>query len=157
MPDTLNPGDAAPLFTLNNAGGKPVALSDFAGQWLVLYFYPKDNTGGCTCEARDFSALLSEFRKLNTAVIGVSPDSESSHKRFIERHGLSVELLSDSDREVCNLYGVWRKKKMAGREYMGVVRSTFLIDPAGTIEKSWYNVRVNGHAENVLNVRWGAS
>ncbi|HET58501.1 MAG TPA: peroxiredoxin [Deltaproteobacteria bacterium] len=157
MPDTLKPGDAAPLFTLNNAAGKPVSLPDFAGQWAVLYFYPKDNTGGCTREARDFSALLSEFRKLNTAVIGVSPDSESSHARFIERQDISVELLSDPDREVCNLYGVWRKKKMAGREYMGVVRSTFLIDPAGTIEKSWYNVRVNGHAENVLNVRRGAS
>jgi len=150
MSQTLNPGDIAPAFTLNNARSTPFSLSDFAGRWVVLYFYPKDNTGGCTNEAQEFSALLSEFQKRNAAVIGISPDSEASHARFIEKHGLTVELLSDPDKKVCNLYGVWQKKKMAGREYMGVLRSTFLIDPDGNIARMWEKVRVNGHADEVL-------
>lgn len=150
MSQTLNPGDIAPAFTLNNARSTPVNLSNFAGWWVVLYFYPKDNTGGCTKEAQEFSALLSEFQKQNAAVIGISPDSEASHARFIEKHGLTVELLSDPDKKVSNLYGVWQKKKMAGREYMGVVRTTFLIDPDGKIARIWEKVRVNGHADEVL-------
>ncbi len=157
MPRILKAGDIAPTFTLNNAESKPVSLSDFAGRWVVLYFYPKDNTSGCTKEAQAFSSLLSEFQKQNAVVIGISPDSEASHARFIEKHGLTVELLSDPDKEVCNLYGVWQKKKMAGREYMGVVRSTFLIDPEGKIIRVWEKVRVNGHAEEVLQACCGAS
>ena len=150
MPNLPKPGETAPAFTLNNAQSKPVSLSDFAGRCVVLYFYPKDNTSGCTKEAQAFSSLLSEFQKQNAVVIGISPDSEASHARFIEKHGLTVELLSDPDKEVCNLYGVWQKKKMAGREYMGVVRTTFLIDPEGTIVRVWGKVRVNGHADAVL-------
>lgn len=157
MPQILKPGTPAPGFTLNSARSEPVSLSDFAGQWVVLYFYPKDNTGGCTKEAQEFSALLEEFKKQNAVVIGISPDSEASHAKFIEKHGLTVELLSDPDKVVCNLYGVWQKKKMAGKEYMGVVRTTFLIDPEGTIVRVWEKVRVNGHAGEVLNVCCGVA
>ena len=157
MPHILTPGTPAPAFTLNNARSKPVSLSDFAGRWVARYFYPKDNTSGCTKEAQEFSALLEEFKRQNAVVIGISPDSEASHARFIEKHGLTVELLSDPDREVCNLYGVWQKKKMAGREYMGVVRTTFFIDPGGTIVRVWEKVRVNGHADEVFHACCGAS
>lgn len=150
MPPMIKPGDTAPAFTLNNANSKPVSLSDLAGRWVVLYFYPKDNTSGCTQEARDFSARLKQFNQQKAVVIGVSPDSEAAHGKFVEKHGLTVELLSDPDKKVCNLYGVWQKKKMAGREYLGVVRTTFLIDPQGKVVRSWEKVRVQGHAENVL-------
>lgn len=144
------PGDPAPAFTLNNARSKAVSLSDFAGRWVVLYFYPKDNTSGCAQEAEEFSALLAKFKKRKAVVVGVSPDPEASHAKFTEKHNLTVDLLSDPDRRVCNLYGVWQKKKMAGREYMGVVRTTFLIDPKGKIVHVWEKVRVAGHAEAVL-------
>jgi peroxiredoxin Q/BCP len=150
MSNMPKPGDKAPAFTLNNALSKPVSLSDFAGRWVVLYFYPKDNTTGCTKEAKEFSALLSEFKKQKAVVIGISPDSEASHARFIKKHDLAVELLSDPDKQVCNIYGVWQKKMMAGRQYMGVVRTTFLIDPKGTIVRVWEKVRVQGHADDVL-------
>ncbi|MBN1931888.1 MAG: thioredoxin-dependent thiol peroxidase [Desulfobacterales bacterium] len=150
MQDTLKPGDSAPAFILKNAQSKPVRLSDFAGQWVVLYFYPKDNTSGCTKEATEFSALLSKFKKQKAVVVGISPDSESSHAKFIKKHDLTVELLSDPDKQVCNIYGVWQKKKMAGRHYMGVVRTTFLIDPKGIIVRVWKKVRVKGHADDVL-------
>lgn len=143
-------GETAPLFILNNAKSNPVSLSDFAGRWVVLYFYPKDNTGGCTREAVEFSALMARFKKRKAVVIGISPDSEASHARFIEKHSLTMELLSDPDKQVCNLYGVWQKKKMAGKEYMGVVRTTFLIDPKGKIARVWEKVRVDGHADEVL-------
>lgn len=150
MPNMLKPGDTVPAFTLNNAQSKPVSLSDFAGHWVVLYFYPKDHTSGCTKEAKEFSALRSEFKKKKALVIGISPDSEASHAEFIKKHDLAVELLSDPDKKVCNLYGAWRKKTMAGRQYMGVVRTTFLIDPEGTIVRVWEKVRVKGHADEVL-------
>ena len=156
MPNVLKSRDTAPEFTLNDSVSRPVSLSDFAGRWVVLYFYPKDNTGGCTKEAQEFSALLSEFQKRNASVIGISPNSEASHARFIEKHGLTVELLSDPDKKVCNLYGVWQKKKMAGREYMGAVRTTFLIDPNGKIVRVWEKVRVSGHADEVLRACCGA-
>jgi peroxiredoxin Q/BCP len=150
MPHILKPGDRAPAFTLNNAQSKPVSLSDFIGQWVILYFYPKDNTSGCTQEAKDFSALRSRFKKQKAVIIGISPDSEASHTKFVKKHGLTVELLSDFDKQICTLYGVWQKKQMAGRSYMGVVRTTFLIDPNGKIIRMWTKVRVKGHAEEVL-------
>jgi len=150
MPNMLKIGDNAPAFTLNNAQSKTVNLSDFAGQWAVLYFYPKDNTSGCTKEALEFSALLPKFKKQKAVVIGISPDSSAYHAKFIEKHGLTVELLSDPDKQVSNLYGVWQEKQMAGRHYMGVARTTFLIDPAGTIVRVWEKVRVKGHADEVL-------
>lgn len=145
--------DTAPDFTLRNSSGKDIRLSDLRGKWVVLYFYPKDNTSGCTREAIDFSALLPKFTKNNTAVIGMSPDSTASHERFISKENLTIELLSDPDKTVLQTYGVWRKKKLYGREFFGVVRTTLLIDPEGIIRHRWDKVRVAGHAEEVLHTR----
>jgi thioredoxin-dependent peroxiredoxin len=147
---TLKTGDMAPDFALEDADGKLWRLSDTAGRWRVLYFYPKDNTSGCTTEALDFTSLLSDFAGTGALVIGVSADSTSSHRKFIQKHGLEVTLLSDPEHHVLENYGVWTKKKMAGREYMGIVRSTFLIGPDGVIRKIWPRVSVKGHAAAVL-------
>ena len=146
----LEAGAKAPDFELANKDGKKVGLKDLSGQWVVLYFYPKDNTSGCTREAIDFSEMLKDFEKKNAVIFGISPDSEKSHQRFVEKHGLKVELLSDPDHAVCEAFGVWQLKKMCGRESMGVVRSTFVINPQGVVEKSWTKVKVDGHAESVL-------
>ncbi|KAA0006504.1 MAG: peroxiredoxin, partial [Thermoplasmata archaeon] len=129
---------------------KKRCLKDFRGKWVVLYFYPKDNTTGCTKEAKDFSQYIEEFEKLNAVVIGISPDSIESHKKFKEKHGLKVILLSDESKETLQKYGVWQLKKMYGRSYYGVVRSTFLIDPDGNIVYEWKRVKVKGHVEDVL-------
>ncbi|MBN2428878.1 MAG: thioredoxin-dependent thiol peroxidase [Deltaproteobacteria bacterium] len=145
----LEAGQQAPDFEIANKDGKKTTLKQFAGQWVVLYFYPKDNTSGCTKEAVAFSQLLEDFKEKNAVVLGVSPDSEKSHQRFAEKHNLKVGLLSDPDHALCEAYGVWQLKKMCGRENMGVVRSTFVINPEGKIEKSWTNVKVDGHAQNV--------
>jgi len=144
-------GKEALDFCLLDENGQKVCLSDFKGKWVVLYFYPKDNTPGCTKEAENFSELLPEFEKLGAVVIGVSPDSVESHKKFKEKRDLKVKLLSDESREVLKAYGVWQKKKMYGREYMGVVRTTYLIDPEGKVAHVWKRVKVKGHAEAVLN------
>jgi thioredoxin-dependent peroxiredoxin len=146
----LSPDDMAPDFTLDDADGKPWRLSDTAGKWRVLYFYPRDNTSGCTMEAKDFTSLISEFKSAGAVVAGVSADSPASHRRFIEKQELEVTLLSDPEHQVLKAYGVWAKKKMAGREYMGIVRSTFLIGQDGTIHKIWPKVSVKGHAAAVL-------
>jgi peroxiredoxin Q/BCP len=148
--DILEAGSKAPDFELSNKDGKKIGLNDFAGKYVVLYFYPKDNTSGCTKEAVAFSEMLSDFQKKNAVILGISPDSEKSHQRFVEKHGLRVELLSDPDHVVCEAFGVWQQKKMCGREYMGVLRSTFVINPEGVIEKSWAKVKVDGHAQNVF-------
>jgi peroxiredoxin Q/BCP len=140
----------APNFSLNNAQGETKTLGDFAGKWIVFYFYPKDNTPGCTTEALDFSALQGEFAALNAVIIGVSPDSEKSHQRFLEKKELTIELLSDPDHQTAEAYGIWQLKKFMGKEYMGVVRSTFLIDPQGKIAYSWLKVKVKEHAQTVL-------
>ena len=124
-------------------------MRDFRGKWIVLYFYPKDNTSGCTREAVDFIEHLDEFEKLNAAVLGVSPDSVKSHQRFIEKHNLKVTLLSDPEHKVIEQYGAWQLKKMYGREYYGVVRSTFLINLDGHISYIWPKVKVKGHVEEV--------
>ena len=147
----LNPMDKAPLFTLFDTDGKQVSLKDFAGKWVVLYFYPKDNTPGCTIEAVNFTKTLSQFAEINTAILGVSPDSPQSHQRFCEKKSLEVQLLSGSDHIVLEQYGAWRPKKMFGREILGVVRSTFIIDPAGLIRFVWKKVKVRDHIEDVLN------
>ena len=145
-------GESAPDFCLPNQDGEEVCLSSMRGKWVVLYFYPRDNTKGCTQEALDFTSRLEEFENLGAIVLGVSPDSVRSHKRFAERHGLRVTLLSDEGKEVLKSYGVWKRKKRYGREFYGVERSTFLIDPEGIVRKVWRNVRVKGHVEEVLEV-----
>ena len=143
-------GTVAPSFTTKDDEGKTVSLSDFKGKVVVLYFYPKDDTPGCTVEAIDFTALKEQFAELGAAIVGVSPDSAESHCKFIAKHNLGLQLLSDPEREVTEAYKVWRLKKFMGKEYMGVVRSTFLIAPDGNLAHIWNNVRAKGHAEKVL-------
>jgi len=143
-------GQKAPEFCLLDDNGNRVCLADFKGKWVVLYFYPKDSTPGCTREALDFSEKLSEFEKLNAVVIGISPDSIDSHRKFKEKKGLKVKLLSDEDRKTVKAYGVWQKKKNFGREYYGVVRTTYLIDAEGKVAFVWKKVKVKGHADAVL-------
>jgi peroxiredoxin Q/BCP len=143
-------GEAAFSFCLPDANEKRVCLKDIKGQWVVLYFYPKDNTSGCTLEAIDFSKSIDAFIKLKAVVIGVSPDSPKSHCNFRDRHNLKVKLLSDENHEVMDKYAVWIKKKMYGKEYFGVERSTFLIDPSGKIVSVWRKVNVPGHIDIVL-------
>ncbi|MEO1927544.1 MAG: thioredoxin-dependent thiol peroxidase [Nautiliaceae bacterium] len=140
----------APEFCLPNQDNVEICLRDLRGKWIVLYFYPKDNTPGCTTEAKEFSELLDEFENLDAIVIGISPDSPKKHCNFIEKHDLTVTLLSDENKEVLKAYGAWGKKKMYGKEYEGVIRSTSIIDPDGNIVKEYKNVRAKGHAKKVL-------
>lgn len=147
---TLEVGQKAPEFATPNQRGEISKLADFAGQWLVLYFYPKDNTPGCSTEAINFTALSPQFQQLNAVILGVSPDSEKSHCRFIEKHNLTIQLLSDTEHQLAEIYQVWGLKKFMGKEYMGIKRSTFLIDPQGNIAYIWSNVKVKAHAEAVL-------
>ncbi|MDB9416462.1 MAG: thioredoxin-dependent thiol peroxidase [Microcystis wesenbergii TW10] len=147
---TLEVGQKAPEFATPNQRGEISKLADFAGQWLVLYFYPKDNTPGCSTEAIDFTALSPQFQQLNAVILGVSPDSAKSHCRFIEKHNLTIQLLSDTEHQLAEIYQVWGLKKFMGKEYMGIKRSTFLIDPQGNIAYIWSNVKVKAHAEAVL-------
>ena len=150
MASNVSEGSIAPDFCLPSDDGNEYCLKDFKGKWVVLYFYPKDNTSGCTREAVDFTFRLNDFMKLGAVVIGVSPDSIESHKKFRMKHSLKVILLSDVEHKVLEKYGVWGKKKRYGREYYGVIRSTFLIDPQGIVRKVWRNVRVAGHVDEVL-------
>ncbi len=153
MPETKDIpkiGQTAPDFTASDQKGNLVSLADFQSQWLVLYFYPKDDTPGCTVEAKDFTEYEKEFSALGAQILGVSTDSEKSHCKFIQKHNLSIQLLSDPNHQVCEAYGVWQLKKFMGKEYMGVVRSTFLIDPEGNLAYVWSNVKVKGHAQAVL-------
>jgi peroxiredoxin Q/BCP len=144
-------GDPAPDFALPDADGTIVKLADLKGCFTVIYFYPKDNTSGCTKEALDFSALTAEFKKLGAKVFGVSPDSQKSHANFRSKHALDVTLLSDPQKEILEAFGVWTQKKMYGRAYMGVERSTFLIGPDSKIVRCWRGVKVPGHAGQVLD------
>ena len=143
-------GQKAPEFCLPNSDEVEICLKDLRGKWVVLYFYPKDNTPGCTTEALDFTSHLKEFEELGAVVLGVSPDSCASHKRFIEKKDLAVTLLCDTNKEVLRAYGAWGKKKMYGKEYEGVIRTTYLIDPEGNVAAVWPKVRVKGHVEKVL-------
>ncbi|MFQ5346813.1 MAG: peroxiredoxin [Rhodothalassiaceae bacterium] len=147
---SLDVGDPALDFALPADGGDTIRLSDLRGRIVVLYFYPKDNTPGCTTEAREFSALADEFAALGATVIGVSKDSVATHERFRDKHGLRVRLASDGDGAVCDAYGVWQEKSLYGRRFMGIVRSTFLIDRDGRIARLWRKVRIKGHAAEVL-------
>ncbi len=150
MSATCEPGEPAPDFDLEIAPGKRIALSDFRGKKLALYFYPKDDTSGCTAEAIAFNALRSEFAKTGAAILGVSPDSVKSHAKFKTKHDLQLELAADEEKTMLSAYGVWVEKSMYGRKYMGVERTTFLIGPDGRIARVWRKVKVPGHAEEVL-------
>jgi peroxiredoxin Q/BCP len=142
-------GKPAPSFCLPDAEGKEVCLEGFRGKWVVLYFYPRDNTPGCTLEAIQFSAALEKFAELGAQVIGVSTDSPESHVKFTEKHDLTVLLLSDPAHRVIEAYGSWRPKTFFGKEILGTSRDTFLIDPQGKIAEVWRKVSVKGHAEAV--------
>ncbi len=150
MPSTLKIGDQAPAFDLAQTGGTSCSLQSLSGRKAVLYFYPKDDTSGCTQQAIEFNALRSQFAEADTAVIGISPDSIASHDKFKAKHALDLPLVSDESKAMLEGYGVWVEKSMYGRRYMGVERTTFLIDAAGRIAKIWTKVKVPGHAEAVL-------
>lgn len=147
---SLTEGEAAPDFTLASDGGGTVSLSGFKGRKLVLYAYPKDDTPGCTQEAMAFNALRNDFAAANTAILGVSPDPVKSHDKFKKKHGLDFPLAADEAQAMLNAYGIWVEKSMYGRQYMGVERTTFLIDADGRIARIWRKVKVAGHAEEVL-------
>jgi len=150
MTEQLQVGSNAPNFTAVDNTNKTVSLADFASSWLVLYFYPKDDTPGCTVEANDFTSYLPEFTALGAKIVGVSPDSLESHCKFIEKYNLGITLLSDLEHQTAESYAAWGLKNFMGKESLGIIRSTFLIDPTGKIAKAWYGVKANGHAEDVL-------
>ena len=141
----------APLFKLNSTDNEIYSLKDSLGKYVVLYFYPKDDTPGCTIETNDFNKLLTKFKKLNCEVYGISKDNIKSHNKFKEKYKIKFDLLADDEIKIVKSYKVWAKKKFMGREFMGVVRSTFLIDPKGKIVKIWDNVKVKDHAQEVLD------
>lgn len=146
----LQVGEKVHDFCLPNQDEVEICLRDLLGKWIVLYFYPKDNTPGCTTEAIDFTTHIKEFEDLGSIVIGVSADSPKKHRNFIEKKELGITLLSDEEHRVLEQFGVWQLKKNYGREYMGIVRSTFIIDPEGVIRAVWEKVKVKGHVEEVL-------
>lgn len=146
----LNIGDMAPDVSLQNAAGKTVQLKDFRGQTVIVYFYPKDNTPGCTIQAQAFRDAKTQLEAKNVVVLGISKDSVKSHVKFSERFDLNFDLLADVDVEACQAYGVYKEKSMFGKKYMGVERSTFLVDPKGQITAIWRKVKIKGHLEEVL-------
>jgi peroxiredoxin Q/BCP len=146
----VSEGDFAPDVTLIGAEGREMSPADFKGQKLVLYFYPKDDTSGCTREAQDFSALAPQFEQAGTWILGISKDDAKSHSKFAAKYDLKVSLASDPDGAVCQAFGTWVEKSMYGRKYMGIDRATFLIDRDGVVKKVWRKVKVPGHAEEVL-------
>jgi len=148
--DSAKEGGRIPAFSLQSSEGQEIKNDSFPGKWIVLYFYPKDNTSGCTLEAKDFSDLAGDFANRNAVVVGVSPDSIKSHCNFTEKHNLKIVLLSDPEHTFIEQCGVWVLKKMYGREYYGVERSTFIIDPDGIVRHIWRKVKVNEHAARVF-------
>lgn len=146
----MNVGDRILDLPMTLGRGSATNLADFRGHWLVLYFYPKDNTPGCTTEGLDFNALYPKFRRLKAEVLGVSRDSVKSHQNFCAKHGFAFDLVSDADESVCRAFDVIRPKKLYGRDYVGIERSTFLVDPTGRVAETWRGVKVPGHAEAVL-------
>jgi len=149
--NSLSEGQQAPMFCLPDQNGKDICLKDLKGKWVVLYFYPLDNTAGCTKEAQDFTSLKAAFEDEGAMILGVSRDSTASHQKFIEKKELTITLLSDMEITVHKLYDVWRLKKFMGKESMGTVRTTFLIDPKGNIAGIWDNVKTKDHAQAVLD------
>ena len=150
MPDPLQAGDAAPDFKLPRDGEGFLALADFKGRKLVLYFYPKDDTSGCTAEAIAFNGLAGEFAAIGAAIVGASPDPVKKHDKFRQKYELTFPLLADESKEILEAYGVWVEKSMYGKKYLGVERTTFLIGADGRIAQIWRKVKVPGHAEEVL-------
>jgi thioredoxin-dependent peroxiredoxin len=148
--EKLNEGKYAPDFCLPDQNNKNICLKDYRGKNIILYFYPKDNTPGCSMEAMMFTKYKPEFEKLNTTIIGVSKDSCDSHRKFIENKNLNLTLISDENKEIQEKYGVWKPKKFMGKEFLGTIRTTFLINSEGKIKRIWNNVKVNGHVEEVL-------
>lgn len=147
---TINEGEKAPDFRGTTADGCPLELGYLRGKWVVLYFYPRDNTPGCTRQACAFRDATDEFASLNAVVVGCSPDSATSHGKFVERFGLPFALLTDEDHAIATLYGVWKEKSLYGKKYMGIERTTFLIDPDGTVNRIWWRVKVDKHIDAVL-------
>lgn len=152
MPDAHLPesGTTAPAFSLSDGAGQTHTLKNYKGKWVILYFYPKDDTSGCTKEACQFNDALARYRQREAVVLGVSPDDVKSHAKFAGKYKLGFPLLADPDKTTLEAYGVWQQKSMYGRKYMGVVRTTFLIDPKGKIAARWDNVKVPGHDAEVL-------
>ena len=146
----LSEGDLVPDVQLEGMEGQKISPADFRGQKLVIYFYPKDDTSGCTREAQDFTALAEEFERSGTWVLGVSKDDAKKHRKFTDKYELKIPLATDLDGSVCEAFGTWIHKSMYGRKYMGIERATFLVDRDGRIERVWRNVKVPGHAEEVL-------
>lgn len=146
----MKTGDTLPEFNLPINGGGQLSDNDLKGKWTILYFYPKDMTPGCTTEALNFSEMSAEFEKLGASIVGVSKDSPARHDKFVEKHDLKVTLISDEEGKLCEAFDCWVEKKMYGKVYMGIERSTFLIDPHGKIREVWRNIKVKGHAEKVL-------
>jgi len=145
----VNIGDSAPTFCLPDKDNNEICLENFKGKWVILYFYPKDLTSGCTIQAIDFTASLSEFDKMNTVVLGVSPDSPKSHQKFVDKHELKVLLLSDEEKTALEAYGAWGEKSMYGKTHFGVTRSTVVINPEGKIAEIWNKVKAAGHVDSV--------
>lgn len=146
----LKVGIKAPAFSLLNQNGEKISLKDYLGKKIVLYFYPKDNTSGCTKEACNFRDAFPKFKKTDAIILGISPDSVDSHKKFAEKYQLNFNLLADEEKKVVQLYGVWKEKSMYGRKYMGVERTTFIIDEKGRIKNIFTKVKVDGHDKEVL-------
>jgi thioredoxin-dependent peroxiredoxin len=146
----VSEGDRVPDVKLVGLEGQAISPADFRGQKLVIYFYPKDDTTGCTREAQDFSALASEFEKEGTWILGISKDDPKRHRKFIDKYDLKVALATDADGSACERFGTWTEKNMYGRKYMGIERSTFLVDRDGQVRRIWRKVKVPGHAEEVL-------
>ncbi|HEY0412675.1 MAG TPA: peroxiredoxin [Allosphingosinicella sp.] len=146
----VNEGDPVPDVRMESVDGKAISPTDFGGQKLVLYFYPKDDTSGCTAEAQAFTALAGEFEKAGTWILGVSKDDAKKHRKFIDKYTLKVSLATDPDGSVCEAFGTWIEKSMYGRKYMGIERATFLVDRDGVVKRVWRKVKVPGHAAEVL-------
>ena len=156
MPDKetytlIEPGSKAPAIALKDQDGQLHRLSQYLGQWVVLYFYPKDNTSGCTKQACGFQEHLPDFSKVNAVILGVSPDDEKAHTKFIKKYDLGFTLLADPEHQALNKYGVWQEKSMYGRKYMGVVRTTYLINPKGKVAMRWDKVKVANHIQVILD------
>ena len=150
MKKTLEVGNSAPGFSVINQNGKTIGLDDLSGKWSVIYFYPRDDTPGCTVEAKEFTELNNKFKENGASIYGVSPDNEAKHCKFIDKYDLKIDLLADTEKTMLSDYGVWQEKKMYGKTYMGVVRTTYLIDPNGLVAEVWTKVKARGHAKAVF-------